>query len=267
MSTATLDNIKELRAKTDAPYKDCVEALKESDNDLDKASQWLKAKGKNENRTAATNCGTIGYDFNKADEKLLLVVVKTETDFVAINPDFIEAADILAQDLNRDDKDALVNFKERTWTFKEATEVCSPIQFLCGSYEYLAVYVHHNRSRASVVKYKVIAQNEEPLDTPEAGQAAYKVAMQVCSMKATHVGRENVDKEQIETLYNQSKEAAIASGKPLNIAEKIADGKVNNSLKDYVLLEQPMFDDAKMTVGQFTTNSKIQILSFTNVVV
>lgn len=200
-------------------------------------------------------------------KKLLLVVVKTETDFVAINPEFIDAADGLARDLNVDDKDALVNFKERTWTFKEATEVCSPMQFLCGDYEYLAVYVHHNRSRASVVKYKVVTQNEEPFETPEAAQAAYKVAMQVCSMKATCVSRENVNKEQLDTMNNAAMEAALASGKPANIAQKIAEGKVNSMLKEYVLLEQPMFDDAKMTVGQFVANSKIQILNFTNVVV
>ena len=60
-NVATIENIKSLRSQLDAPYKDCVAALNENENDIDKASTWLKEKGKGDPRTAAVNSGTIGY--------------------------------------------------------------------------------------------------------------------------------------------------------------------------------------------------------------
>ena len=60
-NVATIENIKSLRSQLDAPYKDCVAALNENENDIDKASAWLKEKGKGDQRTAAVNSGAIGY--------------------------------------------------------------------------------------------------------------------------------------------------------------------------------------------------------------
>lgn len=250
---ATIENIKYLRSQLDAPYKDCVAALNENENDIDKASTWLKEKGKGDQRTAAVNSGTIGY--YKGNDGISLVVVKCETDFVAINENFVKMVDELAKNLNLGQENAVDIFKESAWTFKENIEVGAHLNAPNGN-ESVVAYIHHNRSRASIVRYT--GGNEED---------ARKIAMQVCSMNPTCVSREDVDATKRAEIYDKAKADALASGKPENIAEKIADGKLNSALKDFVLLEQPMFDDAKSTVGQFAQKSGMTIIRFSNITV
>lgn len=253
MSIATIDNIKQLRAQLDAPYQDCVKALEANENNIAQASQWLKEKGRGATRDAKTDCGAIGYYIGETS--VSLVPVKCETDFVAINSDFIALADELAKNLNAKDEQAVDKFKEKSWTFKENINVDTHIYGECSGEEKLAVYVHHNRSRAAIVRY--IGDNVD---------AAKKIAMQICAMKPTCVSKNDLNQVEYQAMLEKAKQEARDAGKPEAILDKIADGKVNSQLKEFVLLEQPMFDDAKMTVGQFAQNSNIQVLRFTNVV-
>lgn len=251
MSIATIDNIKQLRAKLDAPYQDCVKALNANHNDIEQAAQWLKDQGKGSNRDAKTECGAIGYF---SDERgTTMVIVNCETDFVAINKDFIKLVDQLAENLHNENPDAVDKFKESAWTFKEAINIGNTITAKrVGENQGIASYMHHNRSRASIVRY-----------IGDAGEAARKIAMQVCSMKPTCVSVKDVP-EQYEQLLAKAKQDARESGKPEAIVDKIAEGKVKSVLKEFVLLEQPMFDDAKSTVGQFADKNGIHVLAFYN---
>lgn len=250
---ATIENIKTLRSQLDAPYKDCVAALNENENNIAKASTWLKEKGKGDQRTSAVNSGAIGY--YKGTSGISLVIVRCETDFVAINENFVKMVDELAKNLNLGKEDAVDTFKESAWTFKENLEIGSHLS-VPNDNESVVAYIHHNRSRASVVRYTGGNEND-----------ARKIAMQVCSMNPTCVSREDVDLNKRNELYNNAKNEAINSGKPENIAEKIAEGKLNSALKDFVLLEQPMFDDAKTTTGQFAQKAGINVIRFTNIVI
>lgn len=252
MSIATIDNIKQLRAKLDAPYQDCVKALNVNQNDIEQAAQWLKDQGKGAHRDAKTECGAIGC---YADERgATMVIVNCETDFVAINKDFIKLVDQLAEHLHNQNPDAVDKFKESAWTFKEAINISGEFRSVAEGDVKVATYMHHNRSRASIVRY--IGEDED---------AARKIAMQVCAMKPTCVSRTDVPEEQYLGILDKAREEARAAGKPEEIVEKIAGGKLNNALKEFVLLEQPMFDDAKTTVGQFSQKAGLTVVYFTNV--
>lgn len=251
MSVATLDNIKTLRARLDAPYKDCIKALDENDNNLEQAETWLKNNSKIQQRTAKAENGVIGY--YKGDNSVSLVVVKCETDFVAINPNFIKYADELAKDLNANAASAVDNFKEKIWTFKEAIEIGAHLTVPYND-EQVALYMHHNRSRATILRYT----GGEEAD-------ALKIAMHICAINPSVVSRKELCEQQLSDMHQKAKEEALTSGKPENIADKIAEGKVNNSLKEFVLLEQPMFDDAKTTVGSYAGKKGINILKFVNI--
>ena len=252
MSIATIDNIKQLRAKLDAPYQDCVKALNANHNDIEQAAQWLKDQGKGSNRDAKTECGAIGYF---SDERgTTMVIVNCETDFVAINKDFIKLVDQLAEDMHNHNPEAVDKFKESSWTFKEAINIGPDFRAFADDDEKVAFYMHHNRSRAAMVRY--IGTDIE---------AAKKVAMQVCAMKPTCVTRTDVPEEQYFGLLDKARQEARDAGKPEEIVEKIAGGKLNNALKDFVLLEQPMFDDAKTTVGQLAQKHGITVITFTYV--
>lgn len=252
MSIATIDNIKQLRAKLDAPYQDCVKALNANHNDIEQAAQWLKDQGKGANRDAKTECGAIGC---YTDERgATMVVVNCETDFVAINKDFIQLVDQLAENLHNYNLDAADRFKESAWTFKEAINIGPHFHVIAENDVKVATYMHHNRSRASIVKY--IGDDQD---------AARKIAMQVCAMKPTCVSRTDVPEEQYLGILDKARQEARDAGKPEAIVEKIAGGKLNNALKEFVLLEQPMFDDAKTTVGQFSQKAGVTVVHFTNV--
>jgi len=254
--TATLDNIKTLRSSLDAPYKDCVEALKENDNDIAKATKWLKEKGKGDQRVAKAECGAIGM-YEELGNGASLIVVRCETDFVAINKDFIRLIDQLAKDLFLGVADAVDKFKESAWTFKENIEIGAHLSVKPNEGERTAVYLHHNRSRASIIRFTGSGSERD----------AQRIATQVCAMSPTCVRREDVEQSQIDEIVQKAKDDAISQGKPEAIAEKIAVGKVNSALKDFVLLEQPLFDEPKTTVGDFAEKAGINVLRFTNVLV
>ncbi|MEB3241524.1 MAG: translation elongation factor Ts [Synechococcus sp.] len=85
--------VKDLRDLTGAGMMDCKKALKESDGDLTKASEWLRQKGiasaeKKSGRTAAE--GSIGSYIHTGARVGVLVEVNCETDFVARGDQFQE---------------------------------------------------------------------------------------------------------------------------------------------------------------------------------
>lgn len=251
MSIATIENIKQLRAQIDAPYQDCVRALKANENDIEQALRWLKEQGKSSMRDAQTECGSIGC---YVDERgATMIDVRCETDFVSTNKDFISLVDQLAQDLHNNNQDAVDKFKESVWTFKEAIKIGQEHRVPADDEVRVAVYIHHNRSRASVVRYQ--GSNIT---------AAQKIAMQVCAMRPTCTSRTDVPEEEYIGILEKARKEAIDAGKPADLVEKIAGGKLNNALKEFVLLEQPLFDDSKTSVGQFAAKSGITVLSFTH---
>ena len=111
------------------------------------------------------------------------------------------------------------------------------------------------------------AQQRRRRDVGDDEEAARKIAMQICAMKPTCVSRTDVPEEQYLGILDKARQEARDAGKPKEIVEKIAGGKLNNALKDFVLLEQPMFDDAKTTVGQFAQKTGTTVVRFTNVMV
>ena len=252
MSIATIENIKQLRAQLDAPYQDCVKALNANQNDIKQATQWLKDQGKAANRDAQTDAGAIGFHTDELGTTM--VVVRCETDFVAINKDFIAMVDQLAKDIHDYKTNAGDGFRESVWTFKEAIKIGDSFSEYVGDGTSVASYMHHNRSRSAMVRYT--GNNEE---------AARKIAMQVCAMRPSCVSVDDVDAVKYTQMMDKARQEARDAGKPEAIVDKIAEGKVKSVLKEFVLLEQPMFDDAKSSVGQFADKHGIRVISFTYV--
>lgn len=252
MSIATIENIKQLRAQMDAPYQDCVKALEANGNDITQASQWLKETNKASVRDAKTDCGAIGCFIDGSG--VTLVVAKCETDFVAINEKFTGMVDQLAENLHNQKPNAIEEFKESAWVFKEAVDVGECVTVNAVGSSQVAVYLHHNRELAAIVTY-----------VGGTSDAAKKIAMQVCAMKPVYIRVENIDTEKYQQWIDKAKQEARETGKPEAILDKIAEGKVKSTLKESVLMEQSMFDDAKTTVAQFTANAKMEVLKFVRV--
>ena len=254
MSTASIENIKQLRSKLDAPYQDCVKALQMHENDIEAASKWLKNQGKANVKNAKTEHGAIGFCMNQ--DLVAVAMVGCETDFVAINPEFISMVDELAQNAHdnpHDDSKSIEKFNEAAWVFKEAMK--PEISYYHNSTPgKMSVYLHHNRTKLTVLYYE--GDNED---------VAQRITMQACAMKPTCVSVEQVPPQVYQEMMENAKQEALTSGKPPEIVDKIATGKVKSMMKEFVLLEQSMFDDAKSTVGQIAEKANVRVIGFVNI--
>jgi elongation factor Ts len=97
-----IENIKELRDKTGAGVLDCQKALKEANNDLDKAIEILRKKGQKimaKKQSRCTNEGIVESYIHTNNKIGVLVVLVCETDFVARNKEFKELAHDLAMQI------------------------------------------------------------------------------------------------------------------------------------------------------------------------
>jgi elongation factor Ts len=246
----TKENIQELRTLLDAPYNLCIEALRANENSVALAAEWLRQKSKVEERTSVTKHGVIAIAENSTS--ILALVVGCETDFVSRNPIFISLVDEFANSiLLVGFEKAKEKFMEKAWVFKENIQVKENL-LLSKDADTFVSYVHHDRTRASLVTYKGL---------PE---AAKKIALQVCALQPKCVSRKSVDPKIISSIYDTAKQEAIANKKPEAIAEKIAEGKLKNYLKDFVLKEQAMFDNPKLSVEQYLTENDLEVYAFHN---
>ncbi|HQW12550.1 MAG TPA: translation elongation factor Ts [Saprospiraceae bacterium] len=245
MSTEiTASAVKQLREMTGAGMMDCKAALTEAEGNFDTAIELLRKKGQKLSVKRADREAKEGVVIAKvADDKKRGIVIKlsSETDFVAKNEDFInlakEFADIALNSFPAD-KEALLALPYKNITIGEkVTEQVGVIgeKIELAEYEKLEAeqieYYIHSGNRAGVL----VALNQATDAATEAGQ---DVAMQIAAMKPIAVDKDGVDATVIAKEIEIGKEVARQEGKPEDMLEKIALGKLNKFYQDNTLLNQ-----------------------------
>ena len=254
----TAQEVNKLRQMTGAGMMDCKKALVESDGDFDKAIVILRKKGQkvSENRAdRQTNEGTVFVQTNEDNTVAVVVAVGCETDFVAKNDEFQNLGkEILkvAFDARPGSVDELKALKSGDLTIGEkVTELIGKIgekidvvafEVLDG--EKVVPYIHAGSKLCVLVALK------ETNGTDVLG-AGRDVAMQIAAMRPTAVDKDDVDPAIVERELKIGREQAIAAGKPEQIIEKIAEGKLNKFFKDNTLLNQAFVKDNSMTVAKY----------------
>ncbi len=254
----TAQEVNKLRQMTGAGMMDCKKALVESDGDFDKAIVILRKKGQkvSENRAdRQTNEGTVFVQTDEDNTVAVVVAVGCETDFVAKNDDFQNLGkEILkvAFDARPGSVDELKALKSGDLTIGEkVTELIGKIgekidivalEVLEG--EKVVPYIHAGSKLCVLVALKGI----NGTDVLGAGR---DVAMQIAAMRPTAVDKDDVDPAIVERELKIGREQAIAAGKPEQIIEKIAEGKLNKFFKDNTLLNQAFVKDNSMTVAKY----------------
>jgi elongation factor Ts len=94
------------------------------------------------------------------------------------------------------------------------------------------------------------------MSSDSASDAGKQVAMQVAAMNPIALNEEGVDADTIRREVEVGKELAIQEGKPAEMAEKIAQGRLGKFFKENTLLSQPFVRDNKLTVEQFLNQSE-----------
>ena len=271
MVKVTAAEVNNLRKITGAGMMDCKKALVEANGDLDSAIEILRKKGQKVAAKRADRESSEGVAITVANQEnttAIGVVLACETDFVGKNADFIELAHKIANTaLSCKSKEELLkaNLGEMTVEEKliEQTGVIGEkIQindFARIDAEYVGTYIHAGNKISSLVGFS------EKVDNIDV--AGKDIAMQIAAMNPIALDEKNVDAEVIEKEIEIAKDQLRAEGKPEEMLEKIAQGKLKRFFKDNTLVHQAFIKDGKVSVSQYLSNysSSLSITSFSRV--
>ncbi len=254
----TAQEVNKLRQMTGAGMMDCKKALVESDGDFDKAIEILRKKGQKVSEKRAdreTTEGSVFVQSNDDNTVSVIVALGCETDFVAKNDDFQNLGkEILkaAYESMPASTDELKALKSGDLTIGDkVTELVGKIgeKIDIVSYDVLkgeqvVSYIHAGSKLGVLVALK----GTDGKDLADAGR---DVAMQIAAMSPVAVDKSDVDQAIIDRELNIGREQAKAEGKPEQMLDKIAEGKLNRFFKDNTLLNQSFVKDNSMTVGKY----------------
>jgi elongation factor Ts len=271
--TITAADVKKLRDITGAGMMDCKKALEEANGDFDGAIEYLRKKGQKLSEKRADRDAKEGVCLaltNSDNTKGIAIRISCETDFVAKNDDFVNFVQSIANLALAEfpaDAEALLQLSykgqsiadtliEKTGVIAEKIELAT-----YGRLEAAMVtsYIHTNNKAGVIVGFNKVSDAVE-----EAGK---DVAMQIAAMHPIAVDKEGVDASIVEKEIEIGKEVARNEGKPEELLEKIAMGKLNAFYKENTLLNQEFVKGNKQNVAQFlqTIDKDLTVTAFVHI--
>lgn len=257
MSAISAADVKKLRDQTGAGMMDCKKALTEAEGDFEKAIEILRKKGQKLSLKRAEREAKEGvvYALVSDDQKKGVVVkLSCETDFVAKNEDFVnltkQMAEIALATMPADLEGLLgqdidgITIQEKV--IEQVGKIGEKIEL--AAYEHIEAplvtsYIHMGY-KAGVL----VGLNQGEASHADAGR---DVAMQIAAMRPVAVDKDGVDQSVIDKEIEIGKDQARQEGKPEQLLEKIAMGKLNKFYKENTLLAQAFVKDSKMSVDQY----------------
>ncbi len=250
MANFSAADVKKLRELTSAGMMDCKKALDETDGDFEKAVEVLRIKGaakaakRGEEREASA--GLV------ATSGGALVELKSETDFVAKNDEFVATAQKIAEAADA----AKVNDTEALRAVALGDSTVGAVV------DQLAITIGEKIELGRVAYFEgptVVYMHKRAADLPPAvgvlveydgadAEAARSAAMQVAAMRPQYLTRDEVPADVVAKEREIAEATAREEGKPEQAITKIVEGRVNSYFKDTVLLEQPSVTEHKKTV-------------------
>lgn len=272
MSEVKTADIVKLRKLTGAGMMDCKNALVEANGDIDKAVELIRERGKAiANKRADRDAGEgVALAAVTADGKNgAMVVLNCETDFVAKNEDFIGlTTKILNTALSNlpADLEALNNLEIEGRKIQDLVMDQSGVtgeKFELSYYEKLegekvVFYIHPGNKLASLVAFNKAGFDE---------QAGKDVAMQVAAMNPISVDEDDVP-EKIRTQELEiGREQARLEGRPENMLDRIAQGKLQKFFKENTLMNQEFIKDSKMSISGYlqSLDKDLKVIGFKRV--
>jgi len=252
--------INKLRQMTGAGMMDCKKALEEANGDYEKAIETIRKKGKLVAAKRADREATEGVVLSKvsADGTFgAITVVCCETDFVGKNESFVQfAASIneIAVAQKPADVESLKALKLNNLTIADAVmekvgvigEKIDLIHYSKIESAQVVAYIHPGNKLATAVGFS------KKIDDVQIGK---DVAMQIAAMNPVAVDKDSVAAEVVakekEIALEQTRLDKKNEGKPANIVEKIAEGRLEKFFKENTLLNQEFIKDSKLTVRQY----------------
>jgi elongation factor Ts len=271
MANITASDVNKLRQMTGVGMMDCKNALVESEGDFEKAIDLLRKKGqklavKRADRDA--NQGIVLAKTNEDKTYAAILMLNCETDFVAKNQEFIDFANKvidLAIEKMPESIEALKAFEINGRSIADGVtdligktgEKMELAHFICIEAPKVIAYNHFGNRLATILGLNLA--DGEGID--EVGK---HVAMQAAAMSPVALDKDDVPREIIVREIEIGKEQARAEGKPEEMVEKIALGKVNKFYKESTLLNQEYIHDSKIDVRTYLAkaNKELTVTKF-----
>lgn len=259
----TASDVNKLRQQTGAGMMDCKNALVEANGDFESAIDLLRKKGQKIAAKRGENEAKEGVILAKTNSDMstgVILSLNCETDFVAKNDGYVQfvesllniAMDKLPSNL---DEFKSLPYDEKLSVSDKITEQIGVIGEKLDLSNYAVVrsnqviaYNHPGNRLATLVGF-----NKNGGELQEAGK---QVAMQVAAMDPIAINQDGVDQKTIERELEVGKDLAIQEGKPAEMAEKIAQGRLKKFFKENTLLSQEFISDNKITVEQYLSNKE-----------
>ena len=260
--------VKELRERTGAGILDCKKALEEANGDIEKAVDILRQKGiakaqKKQSRIAAEGLTAIYEKENKA----VILEVNSETDFVSKNDKF--------KDLIANIGNTVLNSNAKT--LEEAME----LKYNDGTInDYIIAETAVIGEKLSFRRFELVERADDEnfgiyihlggkistLAVVKGGDKALakSLAMQITAMNPKYMTEEEVPEEVKAREMSVIKEQIANEKKDVTaeVAEKMANGRLNKFFKEICLLDQEYIDDSKKNVKTFLEENKMEVLSY-----
>jgi elongation factor Ts len=251
----TANQVKELRDKTGAGMMDCKKAIEEANGDFEKAIEILRKKGaavaaKRAERTASEGI-VLTSIFNNGKSGAIFEL-NCETDFVAKSDDFVRFANIALETVVKNNPADVAALLELSNNGVKLAEELNALIGKIGEKIEISRFTVDATQSGEIVDYVhagsklavLMEADNVPADKAEAFRPLLKdIAMQVAAMRPLSVYREELDKSVIEKEVEIYKELARKEGKPEQILEKIALGKLGKFYEENCLFEQAFVKD------------------------
>ncbi len=255
MANISAAEVNKLRKQTGAGMMDCKKALVESDGDFEKAIDILRKKGQKlaTNRAdRSANEGVVLAKTTQDNKGAAIIMFNCETDFVAKNQEVIDFTEKLlnlgieskcstVEELANTTMDGRTVQENITDMIGKTGEKLELSQFAFVTGEMTFAYIHPGNRVASVAAFNQAVADE---------QTGKDVVMQIAAMAPVALDKDSVPADVIEKEIEIGKEVARQEGKPEEMLEKIAMGKLNKFYKESTLLNQDFYKDGKKTVQQ-----------------
>ena len=273
-----LQKVKELRKVTGAGFKDCNNALKETNGDIQKSIEILRVKGiskASKKMSREANEGLISI--NENNNQISIIEINCETDFVAKNQDFINFIEEIGEINNNisSDVEKLNNEKMKNGKIvsENLIELISKIgekitigRAITFSKENKKNYFYlHSIIKNNIAKLGVIVSIENDEYNNKIDVFGKQLSMHIAASNPLAINDKEINQKVIDKENELIKEELKNSGKPENIVEKIGLGKLSKFKKDNSLISQDWVMDPKKKVSDIINDlnmPKLKIKKF-----
>lgn len=271
MAEITAADVAKLRKLTGAGMMDCKNALVEANGDIDRAIELIRERGKaiaNKRADRQAGEGAALAKVNEPGNRGAMIILNCETDFVAKNADFLGVATKILDHALAAAPANLDALKESTIDGRKVADYVAEFSGITGEklelsyYEQVEApmvvsYIHPGNKLATIVGFSKTIQ----------AQASKDIAMQIAAMNPVAIDKDDVPEDIRKKEFEIGREQARLEGKPDNMLDKIAEGKLQKFYKESTLLNQEFVKDNKLTIRQYLqgVDKEVKVTAFRRV--